>query len=68
MSHWSVSKPLVFEYPHHWILTETPLGYPTTFPSHGDPMCIIPQDPSLHELQQVLYGLEVSVGQPKVGS
>lgn len=33
--------------------------------SHGDPVGIVPQALSLHELQQLLDGVDVRVGQPK---
>lgn len=32
---------------------------------HGDPVGIVPQALSLHQLQQVLDGVDVRVGQPK---
>lgn len=64
MSHWSSSSPLV----HHryWTLIKTCLGYPAATPSHGDPVGILPQDPLLHVLQQVIDGVAVRVRQPKV--
>lgn len=36
-----------------------------TTPSHRDPVGTVPQDQSLHKLQQVLDGADVKVGQPK---
>lgn len=38
---------------HHWVLTETPPGYLVAAPSYEDPSGFVPQDQSLHELQQV---------------
>lgn len=35
------------------------------FLSHGGPVVIAPQDQYLHELQQVIDGVGISVGQPK---
>lgn len=47
----------------HWILTETPLGYPATAQSHRDTAGIL----ALHELQQsmIIARVDVKVGQYK---
>lgn len=66
MSHRSGSRPLVSGTHHHpWILTGTPLGYPVAATSLRDFAGIVPQVQSLHELQQVLAGVDVRVCQPK---
>lgn len=36
--------------------------HPSATPSHRDPACIVPQDRSLHKLQQVLDGVDVKSG------
>ena len=64
MSHWSGSRPLAHQ--SHWTLTETPLGYPAVALSHVDPVAIIPQDKSLHTLQQVINGVDVGWVNPKL--
>lgn len=50
---------------HHWILTGTPLGDSMAFLSLEDCSGIVPQGQSLHELQQVLGGIDVRVDHPK---
>lgn len=51
---------------HHqyWMLTETPLRYPTAL-SHGDPVAMISQDQSLKKHQQVIDGIDIEAGQLK---
>ena len=64
MSCWSGSRVLV----HHQYctLTETSFGYPAVVPSHGDHATMVPQDQSLHILQQVIDGVDVGICQLKV--
>lgn len=66
MSHWSGSRLMALAHNHHWTLTQTSVRYPAGAPSHEDPVANIPQDQSLHMFQQVLDGVDVIVGQPKV--
>lgn len=40
---------------------ETLLRYSSVAPSHGDPVTIVPQDLSLHTLQQVMDGVDVGM-------
>lgn len=53
-----------FWYHHHWILTQTPFRYPVS--TRVIQTTWIPQDLSLHELQQVLDGVDIRVGQHQV--
>lgn len=61
MSHLSGSKLLRH---HRWTLTETALGYAAVVESWRS-ACSVPQDQSLHDLQRVIDGVNVRVGQPK---
>ena len=63
VSQWSGSSPLAHQ--RHWTLTETPLTYLTLVPSHEDAVAIVPQDKSLHALQQVTDGEDIWVDKPK---
>lgn len=47
------------------LCAKTPLEYPAFVPSHGGPVAVIPQDQSLHTLQQVRDGVDVRMSQPK---
>ena len=61
MSRWSGSKPPLSGIPSSLDL----LAYPVAALSHRDSAGIFPRDQSLHDLQQVLDGVNVRVGQPK---
>ena len=50
---------------HHWILTRSPLRYLVAATSFGDLVVIVPQDQSLHQLQEFLDRVDARVGQPK---
>lgn len=45
---------------------ETPLRYPALAPSQENPADVIPQDLSLHAVQQVMNGVDGRVIQPRV--
>ena len=65
MSRWSGSVPLVSGTPSSLYPHQIPLGYPVSTLSLGDPEAIIPQAQSIHQLLQVLDGVDARVDQPK---